>query len=103
MAEEIPYADELFPVKKGEKPFADELFPETVDAERFRRTQLGTSPIQDYIFSRDNVSVARVLNHFGQGFSEGWGNEGFKVTKDVGDYMRKSGWFGDYENGQASI
>lgn len=93
------YAEDLFPENEQ---FADDLFPDSVDTERARKA-IGSSPIQDHIFSRDNVSVARVLNHFGQGFKHGWGEDGMTVTKEAADYMRKSGWFGDYEDGQASL
>ena len=103
MAEELPYADDLFPAKAGEVPYADDLFPASVDAARERRA-LGASPLQDYIFSRDSVSAARVLNHFGQGVADTWGaSGGFSLTKETAEYMRKSGWAGDYETGQATI
>lgn len=89
---DTPYADELFPEKK---PYADELFPDSMERDRARRA-LGTSPVQDFMFSRDGI-LARTVGSFADGFGE------MTVAKEAADYMRTSGWFGDYNDGQASI
>jgi hypothetical protein len=70
----VPDVNELFP----EKPLPDvnELFPESVERERYRREQLHTSPVQDFLFSKDGpvgtvfYSAGRVLEAFGHGFTE---------------------------------
>jgi hypothetical protein len=96
---EPQFADELFP---EETKFADDLFPSSVDTDNARQ-KLGASPMQDFLFSRDKASVARTLSHFGQGFKEAWGHEKLGLSDKSQKYLKESGWFNDYDNGQRSI
>lgn len=98
---DIQYADELFPETKQEQSFADDLFPTSVDASNARQ-KLGGGPLQDFLFSNEKFSVARVLNHFGYGFKEGWGDK-TGLSEDSTKKLREAGWFNDYEKGQRDL
>src|SRR5437660_11663125 len=71
---ELPDAESLFPEKPP--PDVDALFPESVERERYRREQLGTSPVQDFLFSNEGPvgtvfhSASRIIDAFGQGLTE---------------------------------
>jgi hypothetical protein len=95
------YADDLFPEEKKETGFADDMFPTSVDAENVRR-KMGGGPVQDFLFSNEKFSVARVLNHFGQGFKEGWG-EKTGLSEENTKKLKDAGWFNDYAKGQSDL
>jgi hypothetical protein len=100
MADPLPDVDSLFP---SQKPDVDTLFPASVERER-TRASLGTSPVQDLIFGNADVSpVARIMNHFGQGFKHGWGAEPLGLSNESNEYLKKSGVFNDYVSGHTSL
>jgi hypothetical protein len=96
--------DTLFPPDQaGGGKDLDALFPPEVERERARRS-MGSSPIQDLIFGDTTRNpAARVLDAFGQGFSEGWGTQRTGLSKETTDALKRGGWFNDYEKGQHSI
>lgn len=100
MADEVQDVDSLFPAKPAD---VDTLFPAEVENNR-KRQSLGASPIQDLIFGNADVSpVARILDHFGQGFKHAWGSEPLGLSPESSDYLKKSGMFNDYVNGHTSV
>jgi hypothetical protein len=92
--------DELFPPSAQS---VDELFPPEVERERVRRN-MGASPVQDLIFGNTDVSpVARVLDHFGQGFKHSWGDEPLGLSEENKKIV--DGWVGkkEYEDGEKTL
>lgn len=96
---ELPTTDDLF--GQASLPTTDELF---AGAERQAyRVRQGASPVQDLIFGNTDVNpVARVLDAFGQGARQNWG-EGEAISDQSADFLKKAGIFNDYQKGQHSI
>jgi hypothetical protein len=93
--------DEIFP-EQGRS--VDDLFPADVERERFRQTQLHTSPVQDLIFGDTSVNpVARVLDAFGQGVRHAWGSHNDTVSKESEDFLKASKQYDEWSKSQTGI
>lgn len=79
---------------QGQLPSADQVFgPE--------EGQVKSGPAQDSFFSFGTVS--HVLDAFSQGAKDGWGDTQHVLSPDAEAWLKKSGVFNDYKNGQTSF
>jgi hypothetical protein len=83
--------DTLFPAPAAPaKGDVDTLFPAAI--EQRRKAGVQDSPIQDLIFGDETVSpIARVLNGFGVGAGDSWGQNGAGVSDTILDELKKVG------------
>lgn len=95
--------DEMFPPRD-----VDEMFPAEIERD-IKRKQLGTTPVQDFLFSTDGPIGSRItrakniLDAFGRGFSHAWGEESIGLSKKSSDKLRSAGVWNDYSNGERNF
>jgi hypothetical protein len=86
--------DALFPEKSGDTQDVDSLFPASVEADRRAKAQgISSSPVQDLIFgdTSNPNSIAHVLDGFGVGARQSWGQDAIGLTEEHKDELKKAG------------
>jgi hypothetical protein len=87
----------------GQLPSVDDLFP--AETERQAQSGIVHSPVQDFLFSdAAHRPAAHVLDAFGEGFQEQWGQRQIGLSKDSQDKLEKAGGtINDYLENQGPI
>jgi hypothetical protein len=103
--DQLPDVEALFPERPP--PDVDSLFPASIENERYRRQQLGTSPVQDFLMSDEGPvgtvfhSAGRVLKAFGQGVDDVGPATG--LSKETADYLKKWTGYDKWTEGHQKI
>jgi hypothetical protein len=94
-----PDVDQLFA-----QPDVDELFPANYKPSEPPTRNI--SPLHDLLFSHPGRAQTHILDAFGYGFSEAWGEGNKEATRNLNEadeWMRKAGVYNDYAAGQRNI
>jgi hypothetical protein len=99
---DLPSADQFFgPPAKGGLPSADAFFGKAPTESDTLYASGDASAVLDHYF--EHTAPGRLLGAVGQGVANGWGAEPLGIGKDTEDFLRKSGVWNDYKDGQTSL